>query len=101
MDYFEVSGTLSDLNGRTYSDAEIQFTSWDGFGSVTIYTDSEGYYSTILPEGNYSTYYRYYDDIDIDNDGVDDQYLNMRVENDVFVLSQASTLDLVLSLIHI
>tara|TARA_Y100000310_G_C20704207_1_gene833390 strand:- start:18319 stop:23031 length:4713 start_codon:yes stop_codon:yes gene_type:complete len=98
VDYFEVSGTLSDLNGRTYSDAEIQFTSWDGFGSVTIYTDSEGYYSTMLPEGNYSTYYRYYDDIDIDNDGVDDQYLNMRVENDVFVLSQASTLDLVFPL---
>jgi Leucine-rich repeat (LRR) protein len=92
---YELSGQLTDLNGRVYPNAEIRLNSNDGFGSTSIYTDEDGYYSSSIEEGSYSVEYSFYGDIDIDGDGDVDQYLNLNANGEQLNLSAPTTKDFV------
>lgn len=92
---YELSGQLTDLNGRVYPNAEIRLNSNDGFGSTSIYTDEDGYYSSSIEEGSYSVEYSFYGDVDIDGDGEFDQYLNLNANGEQLNLSAPTTKDFV------
>lgn len=92
---YELSGQLTDLNGRVYPNAEIRLNSNDGFGSTSIYTDEDGYYSSSIEEGSYSVEYSFYGDVDIDGDGELDQYLNLNENGEQLNLSAPTTKDFV------
>ncbi|AMJ99780.1 hypothetical protein AVL55_17435 [Alteromonas macleodii] len=93
IEYFEVTGKISDLNGRTYPETEVRFYSNDGFGQITVYTDQDGQYTVSLPEGSHSVSYSFYADIDTNGDGSNDQYASLSVYNDQVDIQQASVED--------
>lgn len=88
---YKLSGQLTDLNGRVYPNAEIRLNSNDGFGSTSIYTDEDGFYSSTVEEGSYSVEYSFYGDVDIDEDGEFDQYLNLVANGEQLNLSAPTT----------
>ncbi|AFV87037.1 hypothetical protein [Alteromonas mediterranea] len=92
---YELSGQLTDLNGRVYPNAEIRLNSNDGFGTTSIYTDEDGYYSSSIEQGSYSVEYSFYGDVDIDGDGELDQYLNLNENGEQLNLSAPTTRDFV------
>ena len=93
IEYFEVTGTISDLNGRTYPETEVRFNSNDGFGQITVYTNQDGQYTVSLPEGSHSVSYSFYADIDTNGDGSNDQYASLSVYGDQVDIQQASVED--------
>ncbi|MBO7924253.1 hypothetical protein J5X92_18780 [Alteromonas sp. K632G] len=93
--YFEVSGSVQDLNGRIYPNAEVRFVNNSTSNSVTLYTNEDGTYLTSLEEGTYTVNYSFYDDIDIDDNGEVDQYVNLSVNGQEVIVESQTEEDLV------
>ena len=73
---FVLTGTVSDLNSRVYSNVEIEFQNTEDYTRRYAYTDENGHYEVELQEGTYGVSYHVNQNIDLDGDGVTEQYIS-------------------------